>query len=76
MAIEKRIINVNQDREVRTATGLNIKIPLDLSMQLSKRICDLRQSGSDITKSDLILKYAKEGLQQDQDGQSEPIQTK
>jgi hypothetical protein len=61
------------NKEQRNTTGLNLVIPADLSARLSHKVIDMRSAGIDITKSDLILKYAKEGLKQDQDGDSEPI---
>jgi hypothetical protein len=58
------------NKEQRNTTGLNLQIPLNISMALSKRVCDLKESGSLITKSELILHYANRGLHEDQDGQS------
>jgi len=62
---------MNYIRE-RRSTGLNLVIPADLSARLSHKVIDMRASGIDINKQSLILKYAKEGLKQDQDGESIP----
>jgi len=57
----------------KRSTGLTVKIPIELSMRLSKRVCDLRTSGSGITKADLLLHYATRGLSEDQNGESMPV---
>ena len=76
MRIIITIILNAMNKEVRNTTGLNLVIPASLSAQLSHRVIDLRASGADITKSSLILQYAQRGLYEDQDGISEPIETK
>jgi hypothetical protein len=60
-------------KELRNTTGLNLNIPAEISAQLSHKVIDLRLSGADLTKADLILSYVKRGLIEDKDGQSEEI---
>jgi len=60
-------------KEQRNTTTMNLHIPIDVSMALSKRVCDLKQSGSDCTKQSLILSYAQRGLLMDKDGESMPV---
>ena len=63
------------NKEVRNITTMNLSIPLDLSMQLTRRVADLKEAGmQDVTKSGLLLRYAQQGLMMDQDGVSEPIE--
>jgi hypothetical protein len=55
------------------STGLNIKLPLSLSMQLTRRVADLRESGATITKEKLLLLYCERGLKDDAPGESMPV---
>lgn len=59
--------------EKRNTTGINLKLPSDLSIALSRRVIDLRESGMKLTKEQLILKYASAGLKADEPGPYEAI---
>jgi hypothetical protein len=52
---------------------MNLSIPLDLSINLSHKVLEMRSAGIDTTKASLILKYTQQGLSMDNDGISEPI---
>jgi len=45
--------------------GIQIEIPKELSLKLARHILDLSEIGIRATKADLIIKYARIGLNEE-----------
>lgn len=60
-------------QQEKRSIGMNLSMPLDLSIQLSRKVLDYRQAGIPLTKETLLLRYASMGLAQDVEGDSMPI---
>lgn len=68
--------NISVMEHEKRSIGMNLSIPLDLSIRLSRKVLDYKEAGIPTTKETLLLKYAKTGLELDQDGESMPVKDK
>lgn len=57
----------------KRSIGMNLSIPLDLSIKLSRKVLDYKELGIPTTKETLLLKYTRTGLELDADGESIPV---
>lgn len=54
-------------REQRSAStiGMNVQIPKDISIELSKRVLDRSAIGQPITKQELVVSYLKQVINEE-----------